>query len=242
MQMIAIDAPAPANNDTTRDVLVRVALDLFGRKGFEATSTREIAFGAGANIAAIAYHFGGKEGLRKGCAEFITGALGETLGPLLAEGGSIGNLKPSAARAKLIQIIDTMIGFLVVSTQAEPIARFMMREMSEPSSAFDLIHDSSMAPIHEHICALWALSTGWDAHSEQTRLSTLAMFGQVVYFRVARQLVLRRMDWVDVGPEQAAELRQVVVRNLQAAIDAARKDAAGKDAARKSTPLRRSVQ
>ena len=44
------------------------AIPFFGTKGFAATSTREIAAAAGTNVASIAYHFGGKDGLRLACA------------------------------------------------------------------------------------------------------------------------------------------------------------------------------
>ncbi|RUU04606.1 TetR family transcriptional regulator, partial [Mesorhizobium sp. USDA-HM6] len=57
--------------DQTRAALVQAALKLFGRRGFDGTSTREIAAEAEANIGSIAYHFGGKEGLRAAAADFI---------------------------------------------------------------------------------------------------------------------------------------------------------------------------
>ncbi len=38
--------------------LIRAALNAFGRQGFEAASTRAIAGAAGANLAALPYHFG----------------------------------------------------------------------------------------------------------------------------------------------------------------------------------------
>ena len=57
-------AQGEGRGDATRLALIRAALDLFGAKGFEAASTRDVAAAAGANLASIAYHFGGKEGLR----------------------------------------------------------------------------------------------------------------------------------------------------------------------------------
>ena len=48
------------------------------------------------------------------------------------------------------------------------------------------------------------------------------LIGQVVYFRIAREAVLRRMDWTDIGPDQAKAIAAVAVDNL-AAILAARK-------------------
>ncbi len=55
----------------TRAALIQAALRLFGQKGFDGTSTREIATAAGANIGSIAYHFGGKEGLHTATADHI---------------------------------------------------------------------------------------------------------------------------------------------------------------------------
>ena len=67
--------PVPPRGDATRAALVAAALKLFGDKGFEAASTREIAAAAEVNIAMIAYHFGGKEGLRAACADFVAERL-----------------------------------------------------------------------------------------------------------------------------------------------------------------------
>lgn len=47
----------------TRADLIEAAVEVFAAKGFEAGSVREIARAAGANLAAVSYHFGGKEGL-----------------------------------------------------------------------------------------------------------------------------------------------------------------------------------
>ncbi len=54
-----------------RQRLITAGIELFGRNGFNATSTRELAQRAGVNIAGIAYHFGGKERLYNACAEHI---------------------------------------------------------------------------------------------------------------------------------------------------------------------------
>ena len=209
--------------DKTRDALVRVALDRFGANGFEATSTREISTAAGANIAAIAYHFGGKEGLRKACAEYVASLIGRKLGPVLGGVAANAPLGRDDALAQLSRAFEAMIDFVVVSPEAEPIARFMLREMTQPSPAFDLIHDGAMAPMHEGLCLLWARATGGKPGSEATRLATLATIAQALYFRIARRVVLRRLDWGDIGPTQAAAIKRVLLRNLHASIEAARR-------------------
>lgn len=49
--------------DDTRQRLIDAAGQIFSEKGFEATTVREVCQAAGANIAAIHYHFGDKERL-----------------------------------------------------------------------------------------------------------------------------------------------------------------------------------
>jgi len=49
--------------DLTRWRLLKTSIRIFGDKGFNSTSTREITRTAGVSIALIWFHFGGKEGL-----------------------------------------------------------------------------------------------------------------------------------------------------------------------------------
>jgi len=53
----------------TQTKLLEAATLLFAQKGFSAVSTRELAEAAGVNIAAISYHFRGKEGLYQAMME-----------------------------------------------------------------------------------------------------------------------------------------------------------------------------
>jgi AcrR family transcriptional regulator len=57
--------PPRRNNipEDTGDRIIAAATRLFATKGYEGTSTKEICQAAGANIAAIHYHFGTKENL-----------------------------------------------------------------------------------------------------------------------------------------------------------------------------------
>jgi AcrR family transcriptional regulator len=56
-------APHSADEQGTRDRILRTAERLFAERGFNGVSVRELATGAGVNIASIGYHFGNKEGL-----------------------------------------------------------------------------------------------------------------------------------------------------------------------------------
>jgi AcrR family transcriptional regulator len=207
----------PSRSDLTRAALVRTALSLFGQHGFEATSTRAIAAGADANVAAIAYHFGGKDGLRRACAEHCAATILTRVRSALPEDlpGS-----PDAAREMLRRIAQTMIGFLLSAPEAAPVSAFLLREMAEDGPGVDVVYAGLIGPVHASLCQLWATATGSDAQAPATRIAVFAFIGQIVYFRVGRPVVLRRMGWSALGPPEAAQIADVVLGNLDALLSA----------------------
>src|SRR3990167_5473118 len=94
----------------TRAQLVEAALDVFGRLGFEGATTREIAKAAGANLAAIVYHFGSKEALHLAVAEHVASRIARSVGPALAEAANpAAAATPKAARAMFARLIETYV-------------------------------------------------------------------------------------------------------------------------------------
>jgi AcrR family transcriptional regulator len=206
---------------STRDAIVRAAMRGFAQKGFEATGIREIAAMANSNVAAISYHFGGKEGLRAACAEHIVSLMGGVLdaagpdAPLPAD--------PDEAAALIATLARTLVRFLLLEPEARLVAGFMLREMGQPSAALDRVYTGLFEQVHRRACAIWALATGGEAESESVRLAVFACIGQIVYFEVARPVIQRRMDWPAIGPAEAEAIGDTVVRNIQARIRAERR-------------------
>ncbi|MBY0412894.1 MAG: TetR family transcriptional regulator [Bdellovibrionales bacterium] len=56
-----------APSEKTKDLLLEEAKKQFCEKGYEGTSVRDICDAAGANVSAIKYYFGGKEGIYREC-------------------------------------------------------------------------------------------------------------------------------------------------------------------------------
>jgi len=217
------DKETGSGAERTRAALIETGLRLFGQHGFDATSTRMIAAEARANIGSIAYHFGGKEGLRDACAQRIVEMVQGVATPLLAAAAAAAK-DEDAATALLHRVLDRMIPFMVADPQAGLAVQFILREMSLPSRALDIVYAGVFEPVHRTLCALWAGATGADAESAATRIDVFTMIGQVVYFRIGRTAVLRRMEWQAIGPDEAAAIVAAARRNLDAAIAARRKD------------------
>ena len=60
---------------TKREIIIESAIKLFGSKGFEGTSVREIAGDAKVNVAMINYYFGSKDKLFESVVEFRSSIL-----------------------------------------------------------------------------------------------------------------------------------------------------------------------
>ena len=203
--------------DATRTALILAALDLIGRHGFDGASTRRIADAAKANIGSIAYHFGGKDGLRAACARFVVETVKSVAGPAVG----LSEAKPtSAAEAeeRLVHTVETVVRFLVAGSVAPRVIQFVLREISHPGPVLDIMYSGVFEPVHKRLCQLWEQATGEPAESEETRITVFTLIGQVVYLRIGREAVIRRMDWPSVGPEEAAKLAAIASSNVRAVI------------------------
>lgn len=211
--MTAQRATERRTSTETRERLVAAALERFGRHGFEAVGIRAIAKDAGANLAAIKYHFGGKEALYNAVAAHIAQEIERAIGPFIDEARRRMAERPPAAgeaRAMLAGLLAGYVNILVANPATESWARFIVREQMAPSPAFDILYERVMGPAHEFITGLVAIATGAAPDSAPARLTAFALIGQALVFRVARAAVLRRMEWRDVGAREMQAIGAVL--------------------------------
>src|SRR6185503_18309631 len=82
-------AEVEAAAEGPRERILDAALDLFGERGLNGTTVRDIAARAKVNVAAISYHFGGKDELYREVAGMVIGSIESRvrvrLGHLLAK-------------------------------------------------------------------------------------------------------------------------------------------------------------
>lgn len=118
-----MDEQSCGTSASTKDRLRDAALALFARKGYDATSTREICAAAHCNIAMISHYYGSKEGLLLSIVtDFMT-----------LEGNELRRLASSSlpADVQLARFID----FLVDGIARRPRAMLIMhRELRERST------------------------------------------------------------------------------------------------------------
>ena len=209
------DAPPElGRGPLARAALIRAGVQVFGENSLASATTREIAQLAGQNISAIAYYFGNKEGLYFAVAHHICDTLVERLGPLLDEIEaqlSQGKNEPEVC----LHMFGRLIG-ASLSTHQEmlTVTSIVVKEQMHPTKAFDILYEGCLERLHQVGARLIEAYTGEPPGQQETVLRFHALLGQSLAFRFARETIVRRAGWSDIGPDQVALIERVVTEQV----------------------------
>ncbi|MFN8945702.1 MAG: TetR/AcrR family transcriptional regulator [Pseudobdellovibrionaceae bacterium] len=132
-----------SNEQDARNLLLNAARVLFSQKGFEGTSTRDIARESGLNISLISYYFGGKEGLYKQLFMNFGLRIAEVIDQTLL---SFQNLEMSEKNfVEEIRLIITM--FIDLHEENKDMANLIWREKLEGMHHSKELQDQIFLPI-----------------------------------------------------------------------------------------------
>ncbi|MES3677753.1 CerR family C-terminal domain-containing protein [Halomonas elongata] len=201
-----------SSDDTTRDRLIQAGIRLFGEHGYKPTTTRMLADEAQANIGSIAYYFDNKHGLYLAAARYIAGALRERLG--IGAPGSVPDDR-EAAQATLEDIVRRMVRTFATDLECRHWLLMVMREQLHPSEAFDILQNQAFGVVQATLSSLIGRLTGRDADDPVTTLETHTLVGQIVFFLIAREPLLRRLSLETFDTETLATVEDVVVSHLR---------------------------
>jgi hypothetical protein len=128
--------------------------------------------------------------------------------------------EPSAmsVRGSLRQLIGALFDFLVIGRSAD-VARFGLREQAEPTQAFEILYEPVMRRLLECMAALINQVASCELMTQEARVRALALFGNVLVFRAARQAALRAADWPGANEVRSRLLRHVVHEHGDAVLD-----------------------
>ncbi|NDY57180.1 CerR family C-terminal domain-containing protein [Desulfovibrio sulfodismutans] len=204
-----------------RPKLIDAGVRLFGLHGFEATSTRSLAAEAGVNLAAIPYHFGGKEGLYQAVVQHIVDAKNDVLGPYFERIRAL-CADPAADRDTLLSALRAMIRALAADTlgasDGRDASQIMIQEQISPTPAFDLLYEGFFRPALDAWTGLVARLTSRDAAHPDTRLRAMALLGQMVIFRVGAFTALRHLDFSQFTRQDVERIAEICIEQIEACL------------------------
>jgi AcrR family transcriptional regulator len=185
MNLKSVTGPAADPHDETRRQILEVAGGVFAEVGFRKATIREICRRAGANIAAVNYHFGDKETLYAEVLRHSQQMAFAKYPPLL---GVAADAPPEEKLRAFIQ------SFLLRIFDGSPTAWFgkmMSREMVEPTEALDLLMKERMRPMADLLRDIVAKILDCPPDAEIVRLCCFSVVSQCVFYHHCRTMISR---------------------------------------------------
>jgi AcrR family transcriptional regulator len=200
--------------EETRARIIAAAMRLFGDKGYESASTRDIAAAAGVNAPALQYYFDNKEGVLRACIVFIAGRAWESLSESVIEAERL--IAEGADDEKLIEAycdIQTRGSeFKFKAADQDDWRLFMARQQAglDPDIGFEAVFQRISVRIFAVLNAIIGRLTGRPAEDQEVRVRAVALSGQFQVFHVCRRMTLRLLDWDEIDAERQALVKKVV--------------------------------
>lgn len=189
----------------TRARVMAAASGLFAAHGFKKVTVRAICEQAGANIAAVNYHFGDKLGLYR---EVLLIAI-ETMRGTTDAARAAGEGKP--AEVKLYEFIRVFLHRVAHQGRASWIHQLMQREMADPTPALDLVIEQVVRPRIAYLSEVVADILGVSTDDERVAPSVLSVQAQCLA-AVGNALSRRLMPHVEPDGPALARLTDHIAR------------------------------
>ena len=194
-------SPRPSQMKARKDtsaLLIESGIMLFGARGYDGVTTRELAHGARTNISSIKYHFGGKEELYRAVLQEIIHEINELVGPLLralrngvAEANGNRDVLTRLARQFAQNWCRAALGDPRTQKRIPPI----VRELIQPSRHFKVIYNGFFRVLYEVLGELLAAAHGQTAVDQQLQIRTHIIMNVVWGFIYTESLLWHQMGW-----------------------------------------------
>lgn len=184
----------------TEQRLLEAAGEIFAEFGYRAATVRQICEKAGANVAAVNYHYGDKEQLYQAVLRSVPDAHA-------IKYPSRSGLSPEATAAEQLRAyVQALLHRVFDAGRPGWHSKIISREMVEPTRALDSLLEEVARPLHRELAGIVRLLLGATATDEDVRFCALSIMGQCVYYHHARTVLARLYPEQKYGVEEVARL------------------------------------
>ena len=199
----------PPTATGARARLIEAAGELFGERGYQGATAREITLKAEVNVAAINYYFQDKEALYWEVLRHAVQASLKSDAPFADE---------LPAEEKLTAFVTEFLGNMLDPKRPDWHGKLIAREMSSPTRLLDILVESVIRPKGEMIRKVIRELGRFKFSDEQVALICASIMGQCLYYRQNRPVVERLYPDLLKGPNSISRLAQHISRFSLAAI------------------------
>jgi len=199
---------APVQSDETRSRLLQAAGEVFAEVGFRRATVRDICARAGANIAAINYHFGDKEGLY---AEVVKSGIGLGLQKYPVDMDVPAGATPEQ---RLRGFVRSFLYRTLGRGDHAHSGRIMLWEMVEPTPVLDAIYRERIRHLYGGLERIVRDLLGPTATPAAVRMGCASILGQCSFYRLGESLLskIQQGPTSNLAPEQVEALADHVTR------------------------------
>ena len=169
----------------TREALLETGAEIFAQRGFAGTTVREICDRAGANVAAINYHFGDKAGLYSEVLKHALQCARQKYPPHL------GTNARSTAEERLRAFVLSFLLRIFDEGRHAWHGKLMSREMVEPTAALDRLVQEEIRPMAMILHGIVRELMGENVDEQAVRLSSLSVVSQCLFYHQCRPVLQR---------------------------------------------------
>ncbi|GBC63685.1 DUF1956 domain-containing protein [Desulfonema ishimotonii] len=182
----------------TGERILEAAADIFGQKGYKASTIRQICEKADANVAAVNYHFRDKKGLYQAVIEHLFASGFRAYPP------DMGTAPDDPPEKRLHAFVRAF--FLRISgekgwMQFENRGRLMFKELTDPTPALNHVIDQYIRPLKAVLAEIVAELLGPAATPDNVTRCVLSVVGQCGHYAIARPVIERIARGYESGPK-----------------------------------------
>jgi len=156
----------------TRNKLLKAASEAFAEKGYRNTTVAEICRRAGSNVAAVNYHFHGKDALY---ALVWRNAFEEALRVYPPDRGLPNEAPPEE---RLRALIYSLLHKIMDDGRLGYAGKILLQEMSNPTVVIQQVRRDMIRPLQEHTRQVITELLGSDADKRQIALCQMSVINQ----------------------------------------------------------------
>jgi AcrR family transcriptional regulator len=192
---------AGQDSATTRRIIA-AASDEFAQRGYASARVRQIVDAAQVNLAAVNYHFGGKEGLYR--ATILH--LARRARPDAAPRNRRGLHAEERLHRQVFSILDRYIG----TKRPSPLGRIIIHEAMNPTEHLERLIEEMLRPELECMREIVRALAGDDVAESEIANASLSVMGQCLFHLFGTPALERIHPGFTSGPEARKALARQI--------------------------------
>jgi TetR/AcrR family transcriptional regulator, regulator of cefoperazone and chloramphenicol sensitivity len=194
----------------TRQRLVEAAGEVFAKHGFRDTTIREICEKAKANIAAVHYHFGGKEEIYTAVFDFAQSCavaqVDEQVPPT------------TPAEERLRAFVHSVLTRFFDEGRPAWLGKLVAQEMIDPTKALDSLVNEQIRPNSEQLRAIVRELIATEVDDQEVWRCAFSIAAQWLFYFHCGQVVKRLNPDQAFGPQEIERLAEHITKFSIAAL------------------------